>query len=76
MSNNIQEMKFKAEGITCSSCAEDMEKLLSATDGIVDASVSFKDEIINVRYDPEIIDRRKVFFKVRKLGYTVKVLSG
>ncbi len=72
---NTREMVLQAEGITCASCAYDMEALLLARDGITDASVNFANEIISVKYDPLLLGREKVFSAVRGLGYKVKILE-
>ncbi len=75
MSENLKEMNLKADGIVCTGCAKDMENLLLDKDGIEDASVSFKDDIVQVIYDPDIIDRKHVYMAVRKLGFPVKIVS-
>jgi len=75
MEKNIKEMKLKVEGIVCTGCAEDMKKILSETDGILDASVDYTVEIIHIKYDPEIIDRKKVYFAVRKLVNACGIIS-
>ena len=68
-------MKLLADDITCTSCAGDMEMILRETEGIVDAVVNYKEDTIFVRYDPEIIDRKKVYLTVRKLGTIKKIVS-
>lgn len=73
--DNTREMELKAEGITCSSCAGDMEKILRDKEGIIDVSVSYPDEKIHIRYDARIIDRKQAFITVRRLGYKVKIIS-
>jgi len=75
MGNNIKEMKLKTEGIVCSGCAEDMERILRETEGILDASVNYKDEIIHIKYDPELIDKGKAYMAVRKLCNISKIIS-
>lgn len=40
-------MKLKVEGIVCTGCEEDMKKILSETDGVLDASVNYADETIH-----------------------------
>jgi copper chaperone CopZ len=75
MEKYIKEMKLKVEGIVCTGCAEDMKKLLGDTDGILDASVNYTEEIIDIKYDPEIIDRKKVFFTVRRLVSASEIIS-
>ena len=75
MEENAREMTFQAEAITCSGCAGDMENILRETEGIIDASVDFTEEIIWIRYDPQKLDRKKVFFSVRRLGYRIRIIS-
>ena len=75
MEKNIKEMKLKVEGIVCTGCAEDMKKILSETDGVLDASVNYTDETIYIKYDPELIDRKKVCFTVRKLVNACVIIS-
>ena len=72
---NISEMKLQAEDITCISCAEDMEKILQETEGILEASVNYSDDSIYVRYDSDIINRKQVYLAVRKLGTIRKIIS-
>jgi Cu2+-exporting ATPase len=69
----LKEMRLKAEVLDCSDCVSDMEKILRDTDGIIDASVNFKEDTIYVRYDPGVLDRKQVFSSVRRLGYKVKI---
>jgi copper chaperone CopZ len=75
MENNIKEMKLKVEGIVCTGCAEDMKKILSETEGVLDATVNYAEETIHIKYDPEIIDRKKVYFTVRKLVNASEIIS-
>lgn len=75
MDKNIKEMSLKADGITCSSCAGDMEKILADKDGIVDVSVNFIEDAVVIKYDPDVIDRKNVYIAVRKLGYPLKIVS-
>jgi len=75
MGDNLKEMNLKADGIVCTGCAGDMETLLREKDGIEDATVSVIDDIIQVIYNPDIIDRKHVYMAVRKLGFPVKIVS-
>lgn len=75
MEENSREMLFQAEAITCSICAGDMENILRETEGIIDASVDFAGETVWVKYDPQKLDRKKVFFAVRRLGYKIRIIS-
>jgi Cu+-exporting ATPase len=71
----IKEMKLQAEDITCISCAEDMEKILQETEGILEASVNYSDDYIYIRYDSDVINRKQVYFAARQLGTIRKIIS-
>jgi len=75
MAENIQQIIFEVEGIVCTGCALDMETVMLNTDGIEEASVNFADGTFTIRYDADEIDARKVFEKVKKLGFKTKILS-
>jgi Cu+-exporting ATPase len=72
---NTRELIFKAEDITCSSCAADMEKILQEKEGIINASVDYAEETVRVRYNPQLLNRKEVFLAVRKLGYKIKIIA-
>lgn len=71
----MKEMLLQADGITCSSCTDDMENILRSIEGIISVRVNFTDEKIHIKYDSDIIDRKQVYLAVRKLGYNIKILS-
>lgn len=75
MEDDTRELIFKAAGITCSGCAGDMENILQEKEGIINAPVNFAQETVSVRYNPLKLDRKEVFFSVRKLGYKIKIIS-
>ncbi|GBE05066.1 MAG TPA: cation transporter [Nitrospirae bacterium] len=76
MGKNIKEIKFQAEGITCTACAIDMENILLDKKGVLDVSVSYMEGLINICYAPDEIDRRDIIYNLRKLGLKIKPLSG
>ena len=61
MEENTKELFFKAEDITCSNCATDMENILQETEGIINAAVDFAEETVRVRYNPQKLDRKRFF---------------
>lgn len=71
----MREMKLQAENIVCSGCAEDMERLLGEEEGIVHAAVDYSQGTVFVKYDDSLIDGKKVFERVRRLGFPVKIVS-
>jgi len=75
ITDNIKEMRLQAKGIVCISCAEDMEKILRDKNGIIDVSVSYADDSVVIKYNPETIDRKEVYASVRKLTFPLKIIS-
>jgi copper chaperone CopZ len=71
----MKEMKIKTDGIVCAGCADDMEKILRETEGILYASVDYPNEVICIKYDPDFIDRKKVYLAVRRLCKISKIIS-
>jgi copper chaperone CopZ len=73
MAKKAKELRLKAEGIICSGCAEDMENILRGKKGVLDASVNYSDGTIHIRYDPDLLDEKRIFLAVRKLGFKTRV---
>ncbi|MBI5739298.1 MAG: heavy-metal-associated domain-containing protein [Nitrospirae bacterium] len=71
----MKEMKLRTEGIVCTGCAADMEKILRETEGVLDATVDYTADTIHIKYNPELIDRKKVFFAARKLCSFCEIVS-
>lgn len=68
-------IRFKAEDISCTGCATDMENILNEKDGIIEAKVNFSDGMISVRRDPAMIDDKQVYFEIRKLGFKTEIVK-
>lgn len=71
----MKEIRLKADGITCSACAGDMEEILAGRDGILNVSVNFIEDSVVIKYDPDVISRKEVYMAVRRLGYPLKIVS-
>ena len=52
-----------------------MERILLEKEGIINASVNYAEETVSVSYNPQKLDRKEVFFAVRKLGYKIKIIG-
>ncbi|MEZ7173629.1 heavy metal translocating P-type ATPase [Sporosarcina sp. OR05] len=60
-------------GMTCSACANRIEKGLQRLDGVKSATVNFATEKAAVSFDTELTDSQAIQEKIRSLGYdTVK----
>ena len=71
----IKEIKLKVDDIVCTGCAEDMETVLLDQDGILEASVNFADDLIELKYDPEEIERAAVIQAARRIANISEVIS-
>lgn len=71
----IKEIKLKVDDIVCTGCAEDMETVLLNHDGILEANVSFADDLIEIQYDAEKIGRPTVIQAARGIANISGIIS-
>ena len=64
--------KLKISGMTCSACANRIEKVVSKMNGVKEANVNFATETLTVNYDDKIITKAEIEQKVEKIGYKVE----
>ncbi|MEF8842340.1 MAG: cation-translocating P-type ATPase [Haloarculaceae archaeon] len=64
--------QFDVGGMSCSFCAESIEKAYSRTEGVADVDVSLAHEEVLVRYDDEQVSEVEVKDTLRDLGYTIR----
>ena len=69
---NALKDKFKIGGMTCSACANRIEKGVSKMEGVKEANVNFATETLNVEYDDSALKQLDIENKVEKLGYKVE----
>ncbi len=61
---------FKIEGMSCASCAANVEKSLNKVKGVEKASVNFANKSAQVDYDKNKTNEKELFGSVIKSGYT------
>lgn len=61
------------EGMSCASCAANIEKILNKTDGVISASVNFPLEKAVVEFDSSRISVREIIAAVQGIGYGASV---
>jgi P-type Cu+ transporter len=80
--NAIESIGYKVEkdnvtlnlqGMTCASCAANIEKVLNKTDGVISASVNFPLEKAVVEFDSSRISVREIVAAVQGIGYGAAV---
>ena len=61
------------EGMSCASCAANIEKVLNKTEGVISASVNFPLEKAVVEFDSSRISVREIIAAVQGIGYGASV---
>ena len=64
--------KLKISGMTCSACANRIEKVVSKMDGVKEANVNFATETLTVNYDDKAITKADIEQKVEKIGFKIQ----
>ena len=62
---------FKIEGMTCSACANRVERVTKKLEGVEEASVNFATETLMVKYDASKLSKKQIEQTVEKAGYKV-----
>ena len=62
---------FKIEGMTCSACANRVERFVEKLDGVNNANVNFATETLNVEFDETKLNNENIESAVVKAGYGV-----
>jgi len=65
----MENIILSVAGMHTATCAEKIQKTLSSTKGINSVSVNFSTENAAVAYDELVIDEKKIFRIIEKLGY-------
>lgn len=63
---------FKIEGMTCSACANRVERAISKLEGVEKANVNFATETLTVDFNKENLNSQKIEEAVIKAGYGIK----
>ena len=64
--------RFNVGGMSCSFCAESIEKAYGRTEGVEDVDASLAHEEVLVRYDDDRITEVELKDTLRDLGYTIR----
>lgn len=66
---NLKNYTFKVEGMTCSACANRVERVTKKLDGVESSSVNFATEKLTVNIDEDVIGYPQIKAAVEKAGY-------
>ena len=67
----LKKISLKITGMTCASCAQNIEMALKKTEGVKNASVNFSFEKASVEYDAAMVTPQRLEYVVTSLGYGV-----
>lgn len=71
----IQQIDLPVTGMTCASCANNVERAIKKVDGITEANVNFATERASVQYDGTLVSVEQLLEQVTKAGYGVAQAS-
>lgn len=67
----LKTMTFKVGGMSCQSCAKNIEKTLNRLEGISEAVVNFANEKVKVKYNDKKIDKKIIERNIKSIGYEI-----
>ncbi|WP_292461876.1 heavy metal translocating P-type ATPase [Methanolobus sp.] len=67
----VEDIVIKVAGMTCASCAQNVENILKKQAGVASASVNLPMERAAVRYESAIISREELEKAIESIGYRV-----
>lgn len=70
---DAEKVTLKVKGMSCTACANRIEKMLNKTEGIEAANVNFPAEKVTVEYDPKKIRLIEMQKKVSALGFELNI---
>jgi Cu+-exporting ATPase len=73
LSQSTRRGSFPVEGMTCASCARQVEKSLNKVDGVTAASVNFATRKVVIDFLPERCDEHNLARAVRDAGYRMPI---
>ena len=68
----MKSSSFKIDGMTCSACANRVERVVKKMNGVEEASINFATETLLVKFDDAKIDAPKIEEAIVKAGYSVR----
>lgn len=72
---DIAVCRLRIKGMACTSCAESIERALSAADGVKKAVVGLALEEAKVHFDPNVTNPKKIIEVVEDAGFEADVIS-
>ena len=70
----MKKVKFKIQGMTCSSCSSHVEKALNSLEGVLKVEVDLEDKKAVIEMEKEIEDSR-ILEVIEEAGFVVKQIN-
>lgn len=67
----VEDAVFRISGMKCSSCAQNIEGILTKNEGVISATVNLPLERATVRYEPARVSPEELAGEIESLGYHV-----
>ena len=71
----MSRLNIRVEGMVCQNCVQIIEKNLAKSDGVEAITVSLKDSMATVIYDPRFTNSQKLAEEIEELGFEAAPLS-
>ncbi len=69
MTEAIRQIELPITGMTCASCVRNVERALTKTEGVDEASVNLATERASVQFDPQTVSVPQIIERVKNAGY-------
>ncbi|BAZ20975.1 cation-transporting ATPase [Kalymmatonema gypsitolerans NIES-4073] len=69
---SLKTQTLQVGGMDCGSCAKTIETSLQQLPGVTEALVNFTTEKVRVSYNPNLLNEKAIFDRIKALGYTVE----
>ncbi|MBF0300473.1 MAG: copper-translocating P-type ATPase [Oligoflexia bacterium] len=66
---NLLQKNYSVQGMSCASCASNIQNKLSNLNGVIVAEVNFPNKSLRVEFDSNVITEKDIQLKVKSLGY-------
>ncbi len=71
----LQQLELPITGMTCASCVRNVERALTKTDGVAQATVNLATERASIQFDPQMVAVPQLIERVKNAGYGVATAS-
>ena len=72
---NIAQVELKVKGMTCAACSNRVEKVLSKTEGVIEASVNLATEKAQVKFNQNFLTPEGIIERITGSGYQASVVE-